>query len=47
MVSWIWTVKGSVGNGEDDGLNEGKSISVQYIQVLSLSIALHVEWAKA
>ena len=47
VVSWIWTVKGSAGNGEDDGLNEGKSISVQYIQVLSLSIALRVEWAKA
>ena len=47
VVSWIWTVKGSAGNGEDDGLNEGKSILVQYIQVLSLSIALRVEWAKA
>lgn len=47
VVSWIWTMKGSAGNGEDNELNEGKSMSVQYIQVLSLSIALRVEWAKA
>ena len=46
-VSWIWRVKGSTGNGQDEGLNDGKSFLVEYIMVLSFSTALHVEWAKA
>ena len=46
-VSWIWRVKGSTGNGEDEGLNDGKSFLVEYIMVLSFSTALRVEWAKA
>jgi hypothetical protein len=31
VVSWIWIVKGSTGNGEDEGLNEGMSILVKCI----------------
>ena len=47
MVSWIWRVKGSTGNGEDEGLNNSKSFLVEYIVVLSFLTALCVEWAKA
>ena len=31
VVSWIWIVKGSTENGEDEGLKEGMSISVKCI----------------
>ena len=37
MVSWIWRVKGSTGDGEDEGLNKGMSFMVEDIMVLSFS----------
>ena len=37
VVSWIWRVKGSTGDGEDEGLNEGTSFVVEDIMVLSFS----------
>ena len=47
VVSWIWRVKGSTGNAEDEGLNDVKSFLVEYIMVLNFLTALCVEWAKA
>ena len=37
VVSWIWRVKGSTGDGEDEGLNKGMSFVVEDIKVLSFS----------